>query len=466
MVRGPTPTVHEKEEPTGTSAPQTPTCPHTPKPQTEIRIRRWLALFRAHTNHLRTYPTAGQSRPAHPDASLSASLPGQWREVVTCLRWPSSEDPHRNSGMGPSGWREHYYLLSLPAPASLCRAQHEAQTHATRSSAHTSPEADQLPHCTPGDGSSNPPSRKTSSSSNFSPSPSLVKESSRTTAPSITWSPPISRSGTRVRTASRGIPTDLGHLLWQALTDVQGVEHVRADLASELATPPSLGEFNGIIAGHRGSTTPGATGLTYNMVQEWPAPVRTFAHHCLVELWGQPITPSWLEWGWLCPKPKDPEAEVTLDGLKPLILLEVLRKLWVGIIIGRITRAWERHRVLADAQHGFRPGRGTDAALIQFINAREHAEEAAPPPALLLELGHPKGLRLGPTRRHGNKLDSPRRSDGHRPMACHHGRGGAHSHTLPMGPPNLGADCRPRIRNHPLPRQAMHLPSGPRHPTR
>ena len=103
------------------------------------------------------------------------------------------------------------------------------------------------------------------------------------------------------------------------------------------------------------------------MVKGWPAPIRVLAHHCLVELWALPDTPLWLQWGWLCPKPKDPSAEITLDGL---------RKLWVGIVIQRITRAWERHHVLTDAQHGFRPGRGTDTALLQFINAREHADES------------------------------------------------------------------------------------------
>ena len=104
-----------------------------------------------------------------------------------------------------------------------------------------------------------------------------------------------------------------------------GSDTVRADLQGELAAPPTLDEFISAIFGHRGSTTPGATGLTYHMVKGWPAPTRVFAHHCLVELWTLPDTPLWLQWGWLCPKPKDPAAEVTLDGLRPLILLEVLR---------------------------------------------------------------------------------------------------------------------------------------------
>ena len=147
----------------------------------------------------------------------------------------------------------------------------------------------------------------------------------------------------------------------------------------ELASPPTLAEFQRAIHGHQGSTTPGATGLTYNMAKGWPDQVTHYVHQCLLHLWNQPQTPGWLQWSWLCPKPKNPEEEVTLDGLRPLLLLEVIRKLWTGIIVGRITRAWERHRILATAQQGFRPGRGTDTALIQFINAREHAEETRTP---------------------------------------------------------------------------------------
>ena len=343
---------------------------------------------------------------------MDRDLPGilqQWREVVTRLRWPSPEDPHRImdcSGMGPTGWSTTT-LLAIQHPhrcaaliTKLKRVLHGRQRTLLRQriSSHTAHletlritgrigrvikstlqedvelfTLESLP--VPGEGILTDHraihNLVTAHFTQWYKGPE---------GPEVPWAT-ISHDQHcfLAHTASRGIPTDLGHLLWQALTNIPGVEHVRADLARELATPPSLGEFNGIIAGHRGSTTPGATGLTYNMVKGWPAPVRTFSHRCLVELWGQPDTPPWLQWGWLCPKPKDPEAAVTLDGLRPLILLEVIRKLWVGLIIGRITRAWERHGVLADAQHGFRPGRGTDTALIQFINAREHAEEAALP---------------------------------------------------------------------------------------
>ena len=359
--------------------------------------------------HLRGY--RGYARWRRQD-DMDRDLPGihqQWREVVTRLRWPSPADPHRImdcSGMGPSEWSTTT-ISAIQHPQrctalitrlkrmlhgrqrTLLRKQissHAAHLETLRVTGRigrviTSTLQEDVEQFTleslpvPGEGILT--DHRTIHNMVTAHFTQWYKGPE---GPEVPWGA-LHQDHTSFldHTASRGIPNDLGHLLWQALTEVPGVEHVRADLARELATPPSLGEFNGIIAGHRGSTTPGATGLTYNMVKGWPAPVRTFAHRCLVELWGQPSTPPWLQWGWLCPKPKDPEAEVTLDGLRPLILLEVLRKLWVGLIIGRITRAWERHSVLADAQHGFRPGRGTDTALLQFINAREHAEEAALP---------------------------------------------------------------------------------------
>ena len=355
--------------------------------------------------HLRGY--RGYPRWRRQD-DMDRDLPGiltQWREVVTRLRWASPEDPHRImdcTGMGPSGWRTST-LAAIQHPhrcatliTKLKRMLHGRQRCLLRKqiSLHTAHletlraqgrigrvikstlqedaemfTLESLP--VPGEGiitdHRNIHNLVSAHFTQWYKGPETLE---------VQWvALAQDRAAFIGHTTSRGIPHDLGCLLWRALTDIPGVDLVRRDLATELAAPPTLGEFNGIIASHRGSTTPGATGLTYNMVKGWPAPVRAYAHTCLVALWDQPETPPWLQWGWLCPKPKDPEAEVTLDGLRPLILLEVIRKLWVGLIIARITRAWERHSILADAQHGFRPGRGTDTALLQFINAREHAEE-------------------------------------------------------------------------------------------
>jgi len=70
---------------------------------------------------------------------------------------------------------------------------------------------------------------------------------------------------------------------------------------------------------------------------------------------------------------------MTATNLRPIILLECMRKLWVGITTKKIQDCWERHRVLHPSQHGYRLGTGTDSAIIQLINLLENAKESATP---------------------------------------------------------------------------------------
>ena len=177
---------------------------------------------------------------------------------------------------------------------------------------------------------------------------------------------------------SKGIPGHLTHCLWEAFTAPLQLTALQQDLRQALLSPPTLGEFQAAIHHHKGSTAPGATGLTYNMVKGWPAPVTERVHGLLTQAFTG-TTPAWLQWGWLCPKPKAPEHGITLDGLRPLMLLEVLRKLWVWIIVRKIVRLWETHQALTPSQHGFRRGHGTDSALIVHLNCLEHARHTNTP---------------------------------------------------------------------------------------
>ena len=86
-----------------------------------------------------------------------------------------------------------------------------------------------------------------------------------------------------------------------------------------------------------------------------------------------------MKWRWQCPKPQSPEKEVTFDSLRPLLLLEVICKLWTGIIVGRITR----HRVLATGQQGFPP-----------VYERTGTCGGDRDPAIHIQMGHQARLRL------------------------------------------------------------------------
>ena len=114
------------------------------------------------------------------------------------------------------------------------------------------------------------------------------------------------------------------------------------------------------------------------MVKGWPDPVISIVHELLTFAFDGP-TPTWLQWGWLCPKPKDPSSNITLDGLRPLMLLEVLRKIWLWIYVRKIVSLWESHQTLTHSQHGFRKGHGTDSALLIHLNCLEHARHTSSP---------------------------------------------------------------------------------------
>ena len=197
--------------------------------------------------------------------------------------------------------------------------------------------------------------------------------------PSVDWPHLLhDHAAFQAHATSKHIPPHLTQLLWDAFTFPLQYTDLQIDLQHALSSPPSLTEFTAAIQFHKGSTAPGATGLTYNMVKGWSPPVLAKVHELLTLAFSGP-TPTWLQWGWLCPKPKDPDNGITLDGLRPLMLLEVLRKIWIWIHIRKIVRLWESHRSLTPSQHGFRRGHGTDSALMVHINCLEHAKHSGTP---------------------------------------------------------------------------------------
>ena len=109
------------------------------------------------------------------------------------------------------------------------------------------------------------------------------------------------------------------------------------------------------------------------MVQLWPEAVVERAYDCLLKAW---IKKEGLE-GWgsrlLAPIPKKTNPE--LKDLRPLMLVEVMRKIWVGLITGRVTSFLLKHKLINPSQHAYLRGKGTQTAIPQLINAFETARE-------------------------------------------------------------------------------------------
>jgi hypothetical protein len=97
---------------------------------------------------------------------------------------------------------------------------------------------------------------------------------------------------------------------------------------------PTLEEFKEYIKKMNPHSTGGISGLTYFMVQKWDDRVKERVYDELKEKYINKEIPK----GWgdclLAPIPK--VVDPTLSDLRPLMLFEVLRKIWTGVIMKKI----------------------------------------------------------------------------------------------------------------------------------
>jgi hypothetical protein len=171
------------------------------------------------------------------------------------------------------------------------------------------------------------------------------------------------------------IPREMGKVFYKAVTATlspkrDGVENELRALEDGI----TLEEFQKEIHLSPKGRSGGPSGLTYDMLRRTPPSVVQHIHMQLQELWKDKDTPEWLKRKWLCAIPKEVDSS-DLNKLRPIMLIEILRKLWTGAMIRKIRHAWEKYNVLSDTQYGFRSGRSCPQAILQLINAMEaHTE--------------------------------------------------------------------------------------------
>jgi hypothetical protein len=169
------------------------------------------------------------------------------------------------------------------------------------------------------------------------------------------------------------IPPNVSEKLWLAFLPRPLSDEGRRAAAELAKYTPSIDEFKDYINLLNVRSAPGFSGLSYLMVKLWPEAMVERAYECLVEAWDDKVG---LE-GWgnrlLAPIPKVPNPE--LKDLRPLMLVEVMRKIWVGLITKKIGAFWDKFGLVNPAQHAYLRGKGTQTAVPQLINAMETAKE-------------------------------------------------------------------------------------------
>ena len=124
------------------------------------------------------------------------------------------------------------------------------------------------------------------------------------------------------------------------------------------------------------------------MVQHLPDELKKRIYDILLEAWKTrtPID----GWGdrWLVPIPKI--VDPSLGDLRPIMLVDVLRKIWVGLLMDKIRQMWDKWGLINEAQHGFMSGKGTHTAIPHLISLFETARHNKS----CLYLGYHEGIRL------------------------------------------------------------------------
>ena len=73
------------------------------------------------------------------------------------------------------------------------------------------------------------------------------------------------------------------------------------------------------------------------------------AYECLATMWqDRHILATW-KWKWLVPIPKTSSRRI--QDISPIMLMEVLRKLWTGLLVDEVTSSLQRHSALSLSQH-------------------------------------------------------------------------------------------------------------------
>ena len=128
-------------------------------------------------------------------------------------------------------------------------------------------------------------------------------------------------------TAYTGAPEIYRRLIHKAIVSVPQRAAMHTQLEDLCLHPPSLEEFEAAIQDAKTNSSAGMSGCSYNQLKRWPPELIRNLHYCLSRLWITRSTPEWWTNRWLVTIPKKEEEVPHVSNMRPLILVEAVRKL-------------------------------------------------------------------------------------------------------------------------------------------
>ena len=161
---------------------------------------------------------------------------------------------------------------------------------------------------------------------------------------------------------------------WTSVSDSECSRRLQS-ASSILSECPSLSEFTNAIS-RSPSSSPGVSGLSFSHIKLWSPTTVQKVHQYLCLLWNNHhLIPDHWHWKLLCPIPKADKDPQVLDNLRPIMLVECLRKLWVGIVIHRLSTFLTKENFLSASQHGYVCHRSTVTSGLQLLDCLDDFSE-------------------------------------------------------------------------------------------
>ena len=172
------------------------------------------------------------------------------------------------------------------------------------------------------------------------------------------------------------VPVELRWRVYDASANLPGRLQVKRDIYATFSTALTYEEFCTVLRVSKNNTSVGMTGCFYNKLKHWPTDLLRSTYDGLVScLESKQYFLEW-KWRWLKALAKKSTAEIRVVGdLRPIILVEVLRKIWSKCVLPKLQVVWRKHDILNVSQHGYSAHRGTYTAMLQNHNLLEDAIE-------------------------------------------------------------------------------------------
>ena len=176
-------------------------------------------------------------------------------------------------------------------------------------------------------------------------------------------------------TGRLGIKEEAANSIFEGLKDKEIPEEGRTEGEALSKYTPTLDEFKSYIKALNPRSAGGPSGLTYLLVQYWPENVKERIYNAIREAWDKKSVIK--GWGRRLLKTIPKIKDAGLSDLRPLMLIEVMRKIWAGLVMNKIAKFWEKWGLVDKSQHAYLRGKGTHTVLPQLLNCLEGARDFA-----------------------------------------------------------------------------------------